>query len=97
MQFDALFTDGLYERIGKPAIEAADFLRKGFREKGVPLSIDSPTNQIFPVVENERLAPLAEKVSYTYWEPFDGTHTVIRVATNWGTAADEAEALLDCF
>lgn len=95
VQFDALFADGLYARIGKPAIEAADLLRKGFREKGIPLAIDSPTNQLFPVVKNERLAPLAEKVSYTYWEPFDEARTVIRVATNWSTTADEAAKLLE--
>ena len=34
IQFGTLFTDGLYLRIGKPAIEAADRIRAALREKG---------------------------------------------------------------
>lgn len=51
MQFDALFTDGLYQKLGKNAIETAERLREGFREKGFSFYLDTPTNQIFLVVD----------------------------------------------
>lgn len=36
VQFDALFTDGLYQKLGKNAIETAERLREGFRKRGSP-------------------------------------------------------------
>ena len=51
VQFDALFTDGLYQKLGKNAIETAERLREGFREKGSPSIWTPPTNQIFLVVD----------------------------------------------
>lgn len=51
VQFDALFTDGLYQKLGKNAIETAERLREGFQEKGFSFYLDTPTNQIFLVVD----------------------------------------------
>ena len=44
LQFDTLFTDGLYERIGIPAIQAADRIREALMQNGYTLCFDSPTN-----------------------------------------------------
>ncbi|MBQ8304767.1 MAG: low specificity L-threonine aldolase [Blautia sp.] len=94
LQFDVLFTDGLYERIGRPAIEAAQKITAALNEKGRPMLFETPTNQIFCIVENDRLAALGEKVEYGYWEKYDEGHTVIRLATDWGTTTEETEALI---
>ena len=45
VQFDALFTDGLYLRIGRHAIDMAEKMKEIFRSHGVPFYIQSPTNQ----------------------------------------------------
>ena len=94
LQFDTLFTDGLYERIGVPAIRAADRIRAALKEKGWPCAFDSPTNQIFCIAENEALAALGRKVDYSFWEAYDETHTVIRFATDWAVSEEETDALI---
>ena len=93
LQFDALFTDGLYERLGKTAIAAADRLRSLLREKGDRFFYETPTNQIFIVVENGRLQELGAQAEYSYWQKYDDAHTVIRLATDWASAEEEIDAL----
>ena len=56
--------------------------------------IDSPTNQVFCVMENTALKKFGEKVSYSFWEAADRSHTVIRLATDWGTTPEDTDALL---
>ena len=53
IQFGELFTDGLYLRIGKPAMEAAEQIKDALKKYGYQLSLDTPTNQIFCIVSNE--------------------------------------------
>lgn len=93
VQFDALFTDGLYEEISRHAIEMAEILKGIFREKGYRFFIDSPTNQIFVVLENEKMEELGRKVRFGFWEKEDETHTVVRFATSWATTEEEIRAL----
>ena len=94
IQFDELFRDDLYERIGKPAIDAAESIRKALREKGYRLCFESPTNQIFCIMENAALERLRGKVEYGFWEKYDDHHSVIRLATDWGTTREETAALV---
>ncbi len=95
IQFDELFRDDLYMKIGEAAVRAADRIRKALREKGYLLCFESPTNQIFCVMENEDLKRLREKVDCEFWEKYDDGHTVIRFATDWGTTESETSALVD--
>lgn len=95
IQFDALFTDNLYFEIGKRAVEMADRLRAAFREKNYTFFIDSPTNQIFITLENRQMERLREKVSFSFWEKLDDSHTVVRFATSWATEEEAVNALID--
>jgi threonine aldolase len=83
IQFDALFTDGLYEKIGIPALAAAKRIREALADLGYRLYFDSPTNQIFCVVDHQTLSSLEGRVEYGFWEKFDEDHTVIRLARSW--------------
>ena len=93
VQFDALFTDGLYLKIGKNAIDTADELKRILREKGYEFLIDSPTNQIFVVLEDCRMEKLKENVVFSYWEKKDDNHTVVRFATSWATKMEDVKKL----
>ena len=95
IQFDVLFTDGLYFSISKNAIATANRLKAGFAAKGYRFFMDSPTNQIFLVLENAQLAALEGKAKFGFWEKFDDTHTVVRIATSWATRMEEIEQLID--
>ena len=93
VQFDALFTDGLYSRIGSHAIEMAGRLKELFRRKGYAFFLESPTNQQFVILENADLKRLKEQVAFSFWEKVDDDHTVVRFATSWSTTEADLEAL----
>ena len=98
VQFDTLFTDNLYFEISKNAIDKAERLKKIFADKGYKFFIDSPTNQIFVVLENGFYKMLSERVRMGFWEKYDDTHTVVRFATSWATTdndIDELETILN--
>ena len=93
IQFDELFTDYLYGKVGVPAIQAADQIRQILIQKGYTLCFDSPTNQVFCIIENTEMEQLAEKVEFGFWEKYDDSHTIIRFATSWATKMEDVEAL----
>lgn len=94
VQFDALFTDGLYFEISRHAMDMAKLLKKGLIEKGCKIFIDSPTNQQYIVIDNKKMEELREKVAFSFWENYDKDHTVIRFVTSWATTKEEVEYLL---
>lgn len=95
IQFDTMFTDGLYTKIGQTAIEAADKIRKALRAKGYRFALENPTNQIFIVLTKEKCAELEKEVELGFWENLDEDHTVMRIATSWATTDEHVDRLLD--
>lgn len=95
IQFDVLFGDGLYFEISRHAIDMAELLKTGLKEKGMRFLIDSPTNQQFVILENSVKDELAKHVSFSFWEIVDGHHTAVRFATSWATPRENIEKLLE--
>lgn len=93
LQFDTLFTDGLYHRLAQNAIEMAERLKAVLHGAGIPFFLETDTNQQFLIFENEMLAALQKEVTVSFWEKADDDHTVVRFATSWGTTAAEIEKL----
>ena len=93
VQFDTLFTDDLYMKISKNAITTAARLKEILKEKGYDFYIDSPTNQIFVEMEDEKLKELEKNVRVSFWEKTDEKHTVVRFATSWATDMEKVENL----
>lgn len=93
VQFDALFTDGLYLRIAQHAIDMACQLKALFREKGLRMYIDSPTNQQFVILPNAQMHELEKKVQFTHWGPYDDSHFICRFVTSWATTDEDIRIL----
>ena len=93
VQFDALFTDGLYFRIGQQEADMAERLKSLFKERNIPLWLESPTNQQFVELEDSRIERLGEKVAFSFWEKTDASRTVVRFVTGWSTTEEDLEAL----
>ncbi len=93
VQFDALFTDDLYFKISAHAIDMAERLKKLLDDKGYRFALRSPTNQQFIILENDHMEKLKEQVAFSFWEKYDDTHTVIRLATSWSTTEADLIAL----
>ena len=94
LQFDTLFTDDLYYRIGRTAIDAAERIRGAMRQKGYELAYDAPTNQIFPLLTREKANALSELVDMAFFESADDGRVVMRIATSWATRDEDVERLI---
>ena len=93
VQFDVLFTDGLYFSISRHAINMAERLKELFVKKGYRFYMESPTNQQFIILENAQMEALSHRVAFSFWEKYDETHTVVRFASSWSTTEDDLQAL----
>ncbi|NEG88546.1 threonine aldolase family protein [Bifidobacterium aerophilum] len=94
LQFDTLFTDGLYLRIARHANETADRIRAVLREKGYTLTFDAPTNQIFITLDDATRTRLEAGVRLGFMEQADADHVVMRICTSWSTTEAQVEELL---
>lgn len=61
--------------------------------KGYEFYIDSPTNQVFVILENRKMEQLKKDVVFSFWEKKDEDHTVVRFATSWATRMEDVEKL----
>ena len=94
LQFDTLFTDHLYEQIGHTALKHAQKIKEALKTKGYKFYLESPTNQIFLELENQKLGALQRQVGLSFWEKVDANHTVIRLATSWATTSTQVDSFL---
>lgn len=94
IQFETLFTDGLYEEISRHADIEAMRLRNAFRRAGCPFLYDSPTNQQFPILTPELYEKLSKDFSFSDWgETPQGR--AARFATSWATKPEAVDALIE--
>ena len=93
VQFDALFTDNLYYKIGEHGILMAEKLKSIFKTKGFRFYLESPTNQQFIILENSKMEELSKTIAFSFWEKYDENHTVVRFATSWSTTQQDLEEL----
>jgi threonine aldolase len=93
VQFEALFTDGLYFEISKNAIDRAEEMKELFKSRGYEFLIDSPTNQQFIILSEDEMRRIGEKCRFCFWERVDDSHCAVRFATSFATTSDEIRAL----
>ncbi|WP_304476809.1 low specificity L-threonine aldolase [uncultured Muribaculum sp.] len=94
VQFSTLFTDDLYCSIGRHAVALAMKLKSGFVNKGYRLYMDSPTNQQFFVMPNDKIDELREVASFELWGPKGDVETPVRFVTDWATTERDIDELI---
>lgn len=97
IQFDVLFTDDLYLKIARNAIDKANKMKEIFKAKQYRFYLETPTNQQFIIMENSKMQELRQKISFSFWAKYDENHTIVRFATSWATtdeAIKELESIL---
>ena len=95
IQFETLFEDGLYWEISEHALKMADILRAALTEAGLPMQVESPTNQLFPIVPDTLLAKLREMYAVTYMNRVDESRSCIRRCTSWATREEDVKAFCE--
>ena len=93
IQFETLFTEGLYWRAADHAVRLAQKLKQLFVAKGYRLPFDSPTNQQFVCLPNEVIDRLLAHVTFELWGPRGERETVVRFVTSWATREEDVEKL----
>ena len=79
VQFDTLFTDDLYWRISRHAIDR------------IVLRAEEACLQI--LMNEEQMAELAESVAFDRWGIYDDELTIVRLATSWSTTEEDLRVL----
>lgn len=93
IQFDTLFTDDLYFKISKHAMDMAKRLQEIMAAAGVPVWKKSPTNQQFFILSKEVQDRLDGKISYEVWERMENGQAAVRFATSWATTEENLDKL----
>ena len=94
IQFDELFTDNLYLKAGRHGMEAAARIRKALKDNGYEIPLDSPTNQLFVVLDDAEKARIGEEVELGFWENLPDGRTIMRIATSWATTEESVDRLI---
>ena len=78
-------------------IHTAQTLAGELKRKGCTFRIDSPTNQIFPVMENGAIAALSTQFQFYTWDAVDESHSVVRLVTSWATPEEEVQRFAEAY
>jgi threonine aldolase len=95
IQFEALFEDDLYFRLGAYADRLADQLRDTLQDLGCPMLVEGVTNQLFPILPDEVLAELKNEFSFVTMDKVDDRHHAVRFCTSWATKQENVDALCE--
>ena len=95
VQFLEVFKDGLYFEMSAHAMSLAKILKEGLENLGYQFYANSPTNQLFVIVPNDKLEQLNKKYSYEFQKAFDESSSVVRFCTSWATKEENVLALLE--
>jgi len=97
IQFLELFKDNLYFDLAEHANIMAELLKNGISNCGYGFLINSPTNQIFPILPNKIIDKLSGKYSFYIWQKIDDDNSAIRLVTSWATKEEAVKSFIDDF
>lgn len=95
IQFETLFTDGLYQQIGQHGVAQAEKIREACRQAGYDLYIENGTNQIFPILPEERIRSLRKNYSFLDMGKTPEGRPIVRFCTSWATREEDVEKLTE--
>lgn len=93
LQFDTLFTDNLYLRVARHAIEKAYEVRQCFLNHGLSMGVDSPTNQQFVILSVAQKEQLMQRIAFEVWCARPDGNLLCRFVTSWATTDDDIQQL----
>ena len=64
------------------------------RQTGFAMLCEGNVQEVMDLSPVAHLAALEGKAKFGFWEKFDDSHTVVRIATSWATRMEEVEELI---
>lgn len=95
LQFDTLLKNDLYFQVSSHANKLAQQLRDTLNSLQIPVLVDSPSNQLFPILPDAVLQKLEKDFTYNMMERVDDSHCCVRFCTSWATKQADMDALCD--
>ena len=94
VQFDAILKNNLYLELAAHANRLSERLSDGLTAMNIPLLVQSPSNQVFPILPNSVVTQLEKEFTFEIQERVDSDHTCIRFVTAWSSTDDDVTSLL---
>ena len=85
VQFAALFEDDLYLDASRRAVSQAARIRKAFEAKRIGFLVDSPTNQVFPILTEAQAEEMDKDFGFEVWKKLPDGRVGVRFCTSWAT------------
>ena len=73
----------------------AEKLTEGFASKGYAFAFEAETNQLFPILPDDKAAQLAEEFAFTPWGRVDENHQIFRFVTSFMTKPESVDRLIE--
>lgn len=97
IQFETLFTDGLFYELSEHANRMASLLRSELEKCGLSFLAPSYSNQLFPIVEDHLADHLAKKYTFNIERDLENGTKAIRLVTSWATKEAAVTEFLEDF
>ncbi|BDD05261.1 threonine aldolase family protein [Aureibacter tunicatorum] len=91
LQFLTLFEGDLFFELAKVANDHARMISKAFKENGCKFWAETQSNQIFPILDNDKIEVLAKDFDFYVWRKLDNDQSAIRIITSWATKEENLE------
>lgn len=85
MQFQELLKDDLYWELARHANVEAQKIKDAFAEIGSEFLAETQTNQVFPILDNDKIEKLSQNFDFYVWKKINETQSAIRIITSWAT------------
>jgi threonine aldolase len=95
IQFVELFRDNLYFDLARHANLMAGLLKDAISKAGFKFLVNSPSNQLFPILPNQLITELQKNYSFIVWAKVDADNSAIRLVTSWATKEDAVLAFIE--
>lgn len=94
MQFDCLFTDDLGMRLAAHSNSMAKKLQNSLEALGVKFLNPCYSNQIFPILPNEKIKKIEENFLFEPWGAGE-KESIIRLVCTYNTTEEEVDAFIE--
>ena len=95
LQFETLFSNNLYERVSRHAVDMAMKIKQAFISKGYLPIVNSNTNQQFFRLPNDLIDSLSEEVGFELWGARGEKESEVRFVTSWATKDEDVDLLIE--
>lgn len=93
IQFAELFRYDLYLELGEHANNQAEKIKSIIKKHGFEIYLESETNQIFIIMNNNDAEKIMKEVYLTIDSKIDDNKSLVRFVTSWGTTDSSIEEL----